>query len=58
MKKNQIVALGVTILPLAVNAVNGIEVKKVASNANYPESNPVSIELPVDSAINLQEVTV
>ena len=43
MKKNQIVALGVTILPLAVNAVNGIEVKKVASNANYPESNPVSI---------------
>lgn len=58
MKKNQIVALGVTILPLAVNAVNGIEVKKVASNANYPESNHVSIELPVDSAINLQEVTV
>ena len=54
MKKFQIVALGITILPFALNAANSIEADGVASNTNYPETESATI----DSAINLQEVTV
>ena len=58
MKKKSIVAMGITILPLVANANNGIDVEKVASNANYPGTEVANLEAQVDSAINLQEVTI
>lgn len=58
MKKKSIVAVGITILPMLAFAVSNANAEKIVSNSNTHFSTPIINEAEVDSAINLQEVTV